>query len=155
LDKEVWKTLKIGCFQLSQPLTVNNIDSTENRQGKIEYYCWIKVHYQGKMMRMPFFLTNLGRDRFILGYPFLFTFNPEVDWRKAVLKGGEVHLETVGFRWAQRRVERCQKEARKCARTLAADEEIWVQKITTAQQWAHEAQHEQGEESPHELPEEY
>ena len=31
LDKEVWKTLKIGCFQLSQPLTVNNIDGTENQ----------------------------------------------------------------------------------------------------------------------------
>ena len=50
---------------------------------------------------MPFFLTNLGRDHFILGYPFLFAFNPEVDWRKAVLKGGEVRLETVGFRQAQ------------------------------------------------------
>jgi hypothetical protein len=30
LDKEVWKTLKIGHFRLSQPLTVNNIDGTEN-----------------------------------------------------------------------------------------------------------------------------
>lgn len=45
LDEAVWKTLKIGCFQLSQPLTVNNVDSTKNRQRKIKYYCWIKVKY--------------------------------------------------------------------------------------------------------------
>jgi hypothetical protein len=50
---------------------------------------------------MRFFLTDLGQDRFILGYPFLFAFNPEVDWRAAKLKGGTVRLETTGFQCAQ------------------------------------------------------
>ena len=40
---------------------------------------------------------DLGKDCFILGYPFLFTFNPEVDWRAAKLKGGLIMLETVRF----------------------------------------------------------
>jgi hypothetical protein len=29
---------------------------------------------------MKFYLTSLGGDNFILGYLFLYAFNPEVDW---------------------------------------------------------------------------
>ena len=89
--------LAIGCFRLAKPLTVHNVDGTENKQGKIEYYCWLKVHYQGKMLRMHFFLMSLGCDWFILGYPFLYAFNLDVDWRVAKLTGSTVGLETVGF----------------------------------------------------------
>lgn len=58
-------------------------------------------------MRMCFFLMGLGKDQFILGYPFLFVFNPNVDWGRAWLIGEKVHLETVSFQMAQRRVEQC------------------------------------------------
>jgi len=56
---------------------------------------------------MKFFLTNLGKDQFILGYPFLFVFNLDVDWRRAKLCRGAVGIETVGFQRAQQRVEQC------------------------------------------------
>ncbi len=39
LDKAIWRELNIGCFKLGQSLTVNNINGTENKQGKIEHYC--------------------------------------------------------------------------------------------------------------------
>ena len=44
---------------------------------------------------MCFYLTSLGTDRFILGYPFLFVFNLDIDWRAARLKGGAVDVETI------------------------------------------------------------
>ena len=100
LDESAWRELGIGRFKLPRPLTVHNVDGTENRQGKVEYFCWIKIYYQGQMIRMKFFLTDLGRDRFILGYPFLFAFNPEIDWKAAKLKGGNVRLEAIGFQKA-------------------------------------------------------
>jgi len=87
---------------------------------------------------MKFFLTNLGRDRFISGYPFLFAFNPEIDWKAAKLKGGNVRLEAIGFRRAQRRVEQCQAAAKACVGHLEPGEVIWMRKLTTAQQWAHD-----------------
>ena len=31
LDEQVWKSLKIGHFQLKKPLTVNNVNGTKNR----------------------------------------------------------------------------------------------------------------------------
>jgi hypothetical protein len=115
----------------------------------------LRLLIKARWCECNFFLTNLGKDRFILGYPFLFTFNPAVDWRRAVLRGGKVSLEMVGFQWAQRRLEQCQQEAQKCVGTLSDSEEVWVHKMTTAQQWAHEAHNEKGEEVRHELPEEY
>jgi hypothetical protein len=43
IDKEIWKTLEIGAFVLSKPTTIYNIDRTENKQGKLIKYCWLKV----------------------------------------------------------------------------------------------------------------
>jgi hypothetical protein len=154
LDEKVCKELNLGCFKLPKPLTVYNVDGMENRHGKVDYCCWLKVHYGGKMLRMQFFVTNLGKDRFILGYPFLFDFNPRVDWQKAILEDGAVRLKTIGFKRAQERVERYQALALHCVGELEADEVVWIRKLTTAQQWAHEARHKQ--EGPSQiLPDEY
>jgi len=104
---------------------------------------------------MKFFLTDLGKDHFILGYPFLFTFNPGIDWRAAKLEGGGIRLETIGFRKAQRRVEQCQAAARVCVGHLEPEEVIWIKKLTMAQQWAHDARETQQEKQNPELPVEY
>ena len=39
LDENVWRRLQIGRIKLLCPLTVHNVDGTENRTGKIEFYC--------------------------------------------------------------------------------------------------------------------
>jgi len=39
--------------------------------------------------------------------------------------------------------------------TLKVGEEIWMRKITMAQQWAHKARKHQVEKNPHELPNKY
>jgi len=88
---------------------------------------------------MRFFLTDLGKDPFILGYPFLYAFNLDVDWRAAKLKGGSIMLESVGFQCAQNWVAQCQATIRHCVAGLKEDEAIWVRKLTTVQQWAYEA----------------
>ena len=45
LDENVWKQLQIGSFKLVKPLTVPNVDGIENRKGKIEAFCWLKIHH--------------------------------------------------------------------------------------------------------------
>jgi len=35
IDKDTWKTLGIGAFTLPRPITIYNVDGTENKQGKI------------------------------------------------------------------------------------------------------------------------
>ena len=76
---------------------------------------------------MGFYLTNLGKDRFVLGYPFLWNFNPRTDWKTRRLLEGEVEIETMRFEDAQRLVTKVQQQAR---RTRAH----FVRKTTFSQQ---------------------
>jgi len=42
-----------------------------------------------------FCVTNLGSNRIILGYPWLCTFNPDIDWPNCKLIGPKVKMETM------------------------------------------------------------
>ena len=66
-----WRQLGIGQQELNEPITVHNVDGMENKRGKITHYCWLRVLYNGEQKLQRFFLTSLGKDRMILGYPFL------------------------------------------------------------------------------------
>jgi hypothetical protein len=43
-----------------------------------------------------FFVTNLGKDRIILGYPWFEAFNPKIDWKEGRLLGPRMELKTTG-----------------------------------------------------------
>lgn len=126
IDEEAWRRLKLGRYQLPTPLMVHNVDGTENRQGKIDSYCLLKIRHRGLLLRMKFYITCLGTDSFILGYPFLFAFNPLVDWRKARLRGGPVRLETIGFERAQEKLRQVRKAAQPLIRMLTNKETLWL-----------------------------
>jgi hypothetical protein len=51
-------------------------------------------------------VTNLGGDQIILGYPWLWEFNPEVDWEEGQLPREKVVLEEIGVVWAQYKTAR-------------------------------------------------
>ena len=96
IDIEVWEQLGIRKCRMDHPAIIYNVDGTENRKGRIQYYCWLKVCINGKAKGMRFFLTGLGNDRFILGYPFLCEFNPQIDWSLGSLAKGHVVISTLG-----------------------------------------------------------
>ena len=102
IDIEVWKVLKIGRFRLAKTIPVHNVDGSINKNGNIDSYVWLKVKFRKEEKNMKFYLTSIGKERFILGYPFLETFNPAVDWKSGNL-GGRVQIETLSFRRAQRK----------------------------------------------------
>jgi hypothetical protein len=49
-----------------------------------------------------FYITDLGGDRWILGYPFFKKFNPDINWTNSELKGPKVQMETLLFGKLQR-----------------------------------------------------
>jgi hypothetical protein len=97
IDVETWKTLGIGAFALPKPITIYNVDGTENKQGKITQYCWLKVKRGNQEHQMKFFLTNIGKDHFILGYPFLYAFNPQMNWKEGQMLGPTTKISTIEF----------------------------------------------------------
>jgi hypothetical protein len=46
MDEAMWKRLNTGRVKLLRLLTVHNMNSMKNHTGKVEFYCWLKIHYQ-------------------------------------------------------------------------------------------------------------
>jgi len=156
IDEETWKTLGIGAFKLPKPITIYNVDGTENKQGKITQYCWLKVKRGNQEHQMQFFITGIGKDCFILGYPFLFAFNPRIDWWKGCIFGPATKISTIGFKLAHKLLRRTQLRAmRAIGGWPRKGEAIYYRRATTSQDMARRWQRKQGKTTLEGLPEEY
>ena len=87
IDHTTVVRLRLGTKKLERPKIVFNVDGTLNRHGTITYACDLMVSQGNKKERQRFFGTNLGKDRFIFGYPWCKTFNPTIDWAEGQIKG--------------------------------------------------------------------
>src|SRR5882672_10536327 len=76
------------------PQKVINVYGTENRGGQITHCVHLYIQHGTKQKRAKFFITNLGKDQLILGYPWLEEFNPEINWTDGKLLGTHIHLKT-------------------------------------------------------------
>ena len=94
LDKATWKKMGIGSHETTKPITVYNVDGTENSQGKITHYCWLRIFYAGKQKLQCFYIASLGKESIILRYPFLYVFNPMINWQQGKLLEG-LHIQTT------------------------------------------------------------
>jgi hypothetical protein len=80
--------LGIGIRKLKVPRTVTNVDGTTNRAGQINQYAYLLFEYNGESKNLPVFVTNLGRDRIILGLPWFQELEPMISWKEGKLLGG-------------------------------------------------------------------
>src|SRR6267142_3425824 len=124
----------MGAFTLTKPIAVHNLDGTENKRGKITQYCWLRIKRGDEEQWMRFFITDTGKDGFVLGYPFLSTFNPQVDWSKGQILGPMINVLTIEFKQAQKQLRRVQLRAiRTCARQPKTGEAIYYRRVMMTQ----------------------
>jgi hypothetical protein len=71
IDETTWKRMRVGRQPLVKPIKVYNVNGTENKQGEMTHYCRLRVSYNDQEDLQEFYITDLGKDRLILGYPFL------------------------------------------------------------------------------------
>jgi hypothetical protein len=81
------------------------MDGTENWEGIISKLCVLHIWKGEQQITQQFYVTNLGRDHIILGYPWLQEFNPEIDWEKGRLLREGVRLEEIRVAWTQYKME--------------------------------------------------
>ena len=79
-----------------------NVDGTLKRHGTITHACDLLVTKGNKKERQRFFVTNLGWDRLLFGYPWFKAFKPDIDWENGTLLGPKVQIETLLFGTLQR-----------------------------------------------------
>ena len=115
-------------------LSQYNVDGTKNKKGSITHYCWLRVLYNGQQKLQQFFLTSLGRDRMILGYPFLREFNPQIDWAKGELQHGAVALQSARYKYLKGFFQRAEKTM---ARTGEMPDTLkaFLRRTNLAQEW--------------------
>lgn len=66
--------------RLLKPRNLFNIDGTPNKQGTLKYYTNLSVQMGSRRVKMRFFLSDLGENKVILGYPWFMAFQPNIDW---------------------------------------------------------------------------
>ena len=67
--------------KLDQPHKVYNVDGTENKKGMIKSYVDLEFIIDDRKFTERLLVTGLGRQKIILGLPWLIEHNPKIDWK--------------------------------------------------------------------------
>ena len=73
--------LKLPIKQLPKPCKLFNVDGTENRSGDLRYYTTLNVQTGSTTIPLQFFLSDLGKHKAILSYPWFAAVQPKIDWK--------------------------------------------------------------------------
>jgi len=104
INQTTMNKLCLGTKRLPYTRNIFNVDGTLNQSRTITKACNLLVTQGNKKEQTRFFVTNLGSDRMLFGYPWFKKFNPEIDWEKSKLKGPKVKIETLLYgtlQWAK------------------------------------------------------
>ncbi len=83
--KNLLHQLKIAYLPVETPIKIWNVDRTHNQDGAISHFMDLQVRTGNETKILCFLITNLGRDKVILGYPWLTAFEPIIHWKDATL----------------------------------------------------------------------
>jgi predicted aspartyl protease len=97
IDYRTVAKLRLGTQKLSKPRPIINVDGTRNSGGIVEHCVHLYVSQGQKEERLKFFVTNLGKDQIILGYPWLEAFNPDINWGEGQIKGPKIQFKTTAY----------------------------------------------------------
>jgi hypothetical protein len=85
LDQNYARKLKVKEITLTTPIVARNVDGTPNKKGTIRSYVNLQFKIGDKSFYERFYITGLGKQKMILGLPWLKRHNPLVDWTKGTL----------------------------------------------------------------------
>jgi Reverse transcriptase (RNA-dependent DNA polymerase) len=80
IDQNYAKNFDIN--YLDEPVKAYNVDGTENKQGTINAYVNLEFSLGERKFKEQFYVTGLGKQKIILGFPWLHKYNPIIDWKK-------------------------------------------------------------------------
>ena len=65
---------------------MDNVDGTRNSTGSITHAVELIVEFQGHREKITAEVMDLGKNSFILGFPWLKHHNPDINWTKETVK---------------------------------------------------------------------
>ncbi len=76
------KYLQLPIKVLSEPRRLFNVDGTRNKAGDLKYYTDLYTRTGTMQRTLRYFLSDLGENRVILGYPWFVATQPIIDWAR-------------------------------------------------------------------------
>ena len=76
------KWLCLPIKRLPEPRKLFNVDGTENKIGRLQFYTDLDVRTSTTTTPLRFFLSDLGEHKAILGYPWFAANQPKIDWKR-------------------------------------------------------------------------
>jgi len=76
------KWLQLPIKQMSESRKLLNVDGTENKSGELRHYTDLQVQMGTNYTNLWFYLTELGEQKAILGYPWFTAAQPKIDWKR-------------------------------------------------------------------------
>jgi hypothetical protein len=68
--------------RLTEERRLFNIDRTQNKAGSLKYFTDVTTRTGEKSMCLRYYLTDLGENQIILGYPWFASAQPQIDWAR-------------------------------------------------------------------------
>jgi hypothetical protein len=92
IDQNYAKNFDIN--YLDKPVKAYNMDRMENKRGTINAYVNLEFTLGKQKFKECFYVTGLGKQRIILGFPWLHKYNLIIDWKK-----GEITFKPFRIDW--------------------------------------------------------
>jgi hypothetical protein len=89
------KWLCLPIKQLQNPQKLFNVDGTENKNGKLQYYTDLDLQTGSNRIVMRFFLAELGEHKVILGYLWFAANQPHIDWRNGWIDSAHLQKQNL------------------------------------------------------------
>ena len=86
IDQNYARKIGYKLTELETPVKAYNVDGMENKKGMIKNYIDLQFSLNGKEFQERFYVTGLGKQKVILGLPWLRKHNPEINWQTGTLK---------------------------------------------------------------------
>jgi hypothetical protein len=90
MNLEYAKYLHMPIQRLKEPRKLFNVNSTPNKSGELQFFTDLQVQTRSQRVTLRFFLSNLGENKIILGYPWFAAFQPKIDWRRGWIDHGQL-----------------------------------------------------------------
>src|SRR6267154_2823844 len=76
------KHLHLPIKVLAEPQRLFNVDGTRNKAGDLKYYMDLHTRTGITQQTLRYFLSDLGENKDILGYPWFTATQPKINWAR-------------------------------------------------------------------------
>ena len=94
---------------LEEPIKAFNVDGTKNKKGTIKSYVDLEFRIGHKKLKERFYVTGLGKQKIILGFPWLHKFNLIIDWKKGEIKWQPLKIDRRALVEKGKQIRRAQQ----------------------------------------------